>query len=369
MSDVILQAAIKAQADLLNQRIQAADGVTVDYFKTPQVIGTPYTSVPIGMTPAFQGGGQGIPTDCGIISSVNPQIVDTWRRVLTPNVNVGASGIKVCDPSGNFRCDSNCSWTVPAGVTRAQFQLWGPGGGTGQNCCCGGSPFGPSGAYTVVRLNVTAGEVYCLCSGCAFCCLASQTTPGLCGTPSFVCGPGLNVCVDSGISCYNYWGSDLCTVCLGDSCCGIPNPGQCRCSPNGCSGWSFCWDSGDDEVIVCHAFSRATWKYTCASPTRNLVCYGLNGLWPFMKVGVNNLECMTCSISTPVFGFENCTCVHQWSNVTCNGCVRRAADGVMQIPGAGGYANSVFGGCNSCGGDHGRMGMVCVSWGTGVSVN
>jgi hypothetical protein len=36
----------------------------------------------------------------------------------------------------------------------------------------------------------------------------------------------------------------------------------------------------------------------------------------------------------------------------------------MQIPGQGGYANRVFGGCDAQqGGDSGRMGMVCISYG------
>lgn len=350
MSDVILYAALKENERLTREYIDYKLGSSVDisFYQTPSLcIGYPYLN--------------GALSDAA--SQTCPQLVRDWQRVLKPVVQSGSSGLKVCDTSGNFRCGASCTWTVPAGVTRVQFQLWGPGGGTSSNCCCGGAPFGPSGAYSVVTLDVTAGESYTLCAGCAHCCYASQTTPGLSAGNSFVTGPGLCVCAEPGYACYCHWAADIGTVCLGDGSCGIPVPVGQICTANSCAGWNFCWDSGNDNVCVEHAFSRSTWSVSCSDPSRNMTCYGINGLWPLMVIGNDN-QSGTYSVSTPVFGFERCVCTETWTSSTCAGCNRRGDQGIMQIPGAGGYASQVHGGCNACGGDSGRMGMICVSWGS-----
>lgn len=344
MTDVILYAALKENARLTREYVDTKiSAVTIDYFTSPQPAGYPYVTATSS-------------------SPTNPQIRQDWARLLTPLITPGSNGFKVCEVAGCFRCGASCTWTVPVGVTRARFQLWGPGGGTSQNCCCGGAPFGPSGAWTTVQLDVTAGDSYTLCAGCAVCCCATQTTPGGQGGPTFVTGPGLCVCAQGGNPCYCCWNQDIQSGTCG---CAIPSLGAGGgdgCAAHGCSGWNFCWDSGNDNTTVCHAYSRDTWRVTCAGTGRNLVCYGVNGVWPFMKIGTD-LNTDTCSISPPVFGFENCMCVESWqSGGTCHGHCRHATQGFLQIPGAGGYASRVFGGCNACGGDHGRMGMVCVSW-------
>ena len=353
MSDVILQAAIKANLAVTNERLASSGTSTIkeSFYTCPQTTGYPYV-----------GGGSG--------TGYNPQcptIVQNWKSVLTPLIQTGSTGIKVCDNSGYYRCDRSCNFTVPSGVTRVQFQLWGPGGGTSGQCCCGGSPFGPSGAYTAVRLNVTAGEIYCICTGCAYCCYANQTTPGAQGSNTWICGPGLSTCADSGNSCYCYWNQDLGSTSSGTSIPAYPagstTTGSDTCSAHQCSGWNFCWDTAADNTVVCHAFSRATWKYNCASTTRNLVCYGLNGLWPHMTIGPSELDTGTCSVAAPVFGYENCTCQTSWNGNTCRGCCQKAENGYMQIPGAGGWADRKHGGCDGEGGDSGKMGMVCISYG------
>jgi hypothetical protein len=78
----------------------------------------------------------------------------------------------------------------------------------------------------------------------------------------------------------------------------------------------------------------------------------------------SDLQTGTFSVSTPVFGFENCVCCQPWGGTTCSGCCRGwlAGGNTLGVPGAGGYSSQVFGGCNACGGDSGRMGMICVSW-------
>lgn len=344
MSDVILYAAIKENERLQRELLELCSGGGgggLSFYETPQGTGYPYTS-----------------STGGAANNLCPQIVLDWEKSLKPKVDVSQSnGFKVCDTSGYYRCNRNCTWTVPSGVSRVQFQLWGPGGGTSNNCCCGGAPFGPSGAYMVVQMDVSSGETYCLCSGCAYCCCGEQTTPGICGSPTWVRGPGICVCANSGQSCYCYWNADIESGTCG---CAIPDPGG-NCGPHGCSGWNFCWDSGNDDTHVCHAFSRATWVVNCKDDSRNVVCYGINGLYPYQYVPRDNLN-GACAISTPVFGFENCVCTDQWNDVTCHGHCRQAQNGFMQIPGAGGYSSRMHGGCRACGGDHGRMGMVCVSW-------
>ena len=348
MSDVILYAALKENERLSREYVLAQFPATIDssFYSRPQSAGYPYTTI-------------GGPYDAKC-----PQVVKDWKTYLSPNVAVGSSGVKVCSNIGNWRCGTNCTWTVPAGVTRAQFQLWGPGGNTSSNCCCGGAPFGPSGAYAVVQLDVVAGNTYTVCAGCAICCCANQNQPGPAGGSSFVTGPGLCICAEGGQSDYSLWRTDIGATSMGDGGCGLPLTCGQVCAPNSCDGWNFCWDSGNDDMLVCHAFSRRTWSVNCAGTGRNLVCYGINGLWPHMQIGSSLSASGTCSVSTPVFGFENCVCVEEWtSGTSCFGHCRHATQGFLQIPGAGGYATRVFGGCNSCGGDHGRFGMVCISWG------
>lgn len=96
-----------------------------------------------------------------------------------------------------------CLFTVPAGVTDVQFQIWG-GGGASQSCqhgtCCSFSPPGGSGEYTYVRMRVTAGQTYTLCAGGA--CQSGGCNNTLPGCNSFVCGSN-STCIVScgGFSC------------------------------------------------------------------------------------------------------------------------------------------------------------------------
>ena len=347
MSDVILYAALKENLRLNNDLLTLCAGgssVSIESYEEDAVAtGSPYGS---------DSGAAG--EEC------TPTIVSNWVSTLKPFVETRANGMKTCDNSGCFRCGSQCNWTVPSGVTNVQFQLWGPGGGTSQNCCCGGAPFGPSGAYAVVQMDVTAGDVYCLCGGCAYCCCAHQNTPGLCGSPTFISGPGLCVCADSGISCYCYWGTDINASMLGSGGCGPPHFGNC--GPESCSGWNFCWDSGSDDMDTCHAFSRQTWHTTCKNVACNITAYGINGMWPRMTIANSLNNSGTYSISPPVFGFESMTCCKRWDGTTCHGHCQQGRYGYQAGPGFGGFASTVFSGCGACGGDHGGMGMVCVSW-------
>jgi len=309
-------------------------------------------------TNAYAGTGR----TCGEIGGVgNPVSAVTKYWNLIPQMTGATGSVCVYDAAGYYRCNSSCSWTVPAGVTCAQFQVWGPGGGTGTNCCCGGAPFGPTGAYASVIIPVTAGAVYTLCSGCAYCCMATQTTPGYCGTPSYVTGTGLtNFCAMSGCSDVYNWKCSLQTSP------GYVNSGGCQfptndsCGPSACSGWNFCWDSADDSGYVSYAYSCFTKFYGSAT---NGTVYGINGLYPELCISSSHSDSVGFSRAAPVFGFETTSaCCYTYNGSSCASCNRQGCQGYMTNPGSGGFASSVYGGCDACYGDHGRMGMVCVRY-------
>jgi hypothetical protein len=277
-----------------------------------------------------------------------------WNQI--PRLLGATCGFKVCDT--NFRCGKCCLWTVPAGITKVQFQIWGPGGSTGTNCCCGGAPFGPTGAYASVIMDVTASSQYTLCAGCAFCCYAFQDIPGLIGGASFVTGTGLtNFCAQSGISCVCFWKSAV-----ADASGGCRFPVNTTCGPESCAGWNFCYDSANDAGFVYYSYSGSTLFYgTSTSGT----VYGLPGMYPAHCVSSAHCNGAGFTIAAPIFGYlPQSQCCETYGSQTCAGCCRSflfgGSNARMLIPGQGGYASLVLGGCNACGGDAGRMGMVCV---------
>lgn len=352
MSDVILYAAIKENIQLQQELLEfctGGAGIGISFYEDgANQDGYPY-------------GGEATVSNF----SACPPLVNDWVTNLCPVLNTDLTcGFKVCDTSSYYRCGNNCTWCVPPGVCCAQFQLWGPGSGTSGQNCCGGSPFGPSGAYMVIQMPVTPGECYCLCSGCAYCCYASQTTPGICGSPSYIRngGNGFCACADSGISCYCHWNEDIGTSVV----CGRLLPSFDSCSPRSCSGYNFCWDNSNG-VEICHAFASRTTFHLVNSPSdgRTVEYYGLNGLWPAIKLN-NNFHISDGGYSTPVFGFESCVCKACYCGIDGNesryGCYYGADEGFLQIPGAGGYHTYSCGGAGDCRGDSGRMGMICVSY-------
>lgn len=293
-----------------------------------------------------------------------PDFVKAWETHLKPLAAPRNNGIIVCDNSGQFRCGSNCAWTVPAGVTSALFQIWGPGGGSSANCCCGGAPFGPSGAFFMTELTVCPGEVFCLIAGCAFCCYATQTTPGGNSEDSCVMScSNTNTCikVESGYSCICSWNCDWAAA-GGQVACNWQIPNNSGCGVAGCSGWNFCHDNNPMGVETPFLFSSCAW---CENITdvKNFG-YGIPSIWPRITIPETGLIDPAYTVSPPVFGFEEFTCGFDLvaGTTTCFGCNLRACLGFQQGPAFGGYASRVHGGCNACGGDAGGMGMICVSW-------
>lgn len=276
-----------------------------------------------------------------------------------------ACGFMVCDTSGYARCGATCSWTVPSGVTRAQFMLWGPGGSTGSTCCCGGSFFGPTGAFAVVNIPVTAGCAYTICAGCAYCCYASQTTVGVIGCPTFVTGFNLSgVCALSGISCMlqynlsnggnnsslNWWSNNNCSY------------STCVCDCDGV-GWDFC--GGPSSTISSdYSLSKFSVSYGSVSGS-NATIYGIPGMYPRMCMLAGFGSSPSYTMSAPIFGFPYTSmCCYCYSSGAIISNTPTAINNRTPIPGQGGWPASIFGGNDAASytGDSGRMGAVCISY-------
>lgn len=285
----------------------------------------------------------------------DPADGSTW----TSGTSCGS--LKVCDTTGYYRCGKSCSWTVPAGASCARFQLWGAGGPSGSSCYCGFSPIGGSGAYASVIMDVTPGDVYTLCAGCAYCCYATRSTSNQDGCPSYVQGNGLtNFCAEGGegnIHCeaklrmqegnldHNY--------CMYLGAC-ICNGGSDTCYTDGHICQIGCTDNQWSNK---YGFFRSCKTYYGTSTSGDV--YGINGMFSAMAVG----HC-TCVYfwSAPVYGYPGNSCCTEIWTAGCGGCYRAAQKGYRQIPGAGGWGSMTNGGCATVCGDAGRMGMVCVTW-------
>jgi hypothetical protein len=279
-----------------------------------------------------------------------------------PDLEGASDGFKVCDTAAQFNCGACCAWTVPAGVTRARFQLWGAGGGANKGpCCCGDAPFGSTGAYASVIIPVTEGCTYTLCSGCAFCCFASSTSGAqrIPGCPSWVTGSGLcNFCANGGQGSLGNWMAALgrsspCQVsAVNFTACGarICNSGGDLCGAGSCS---------NTGAIIQHVPGAAYFGTTTSESFPSIV-YGIRGMWPCYCATANNYGCQK---HAPIYGFVSTSqCNPGYSSGTCCGFVCRAAAGFLQIPGAGGFYSHAMAGSNTLCGDMGRMGMVCVSF-------
>jgi len=311
-------------------------------------------------------------------------ILGNWYGVGADEVQGAAlsstNRIKVCGTDWASGEGGTCTWTVPAGATRAKFQVWGAGVGTNPGCCCGGSPFGTTGAYSEMFLNVTPGETYTACSGCScsiYCC--SNTLPGP-ACNSGVTGPGICCLIakgqgacsaascnnmnfvrceqGSGGACYRYQ-SIYCT-----------NSSGCWCSNN-----EYCYDNscetcGTVSVIPSCCGDMTTY---CSCSTLDSYCVtdgdgakrGHRGIYGGGCLDQNN------------YGFHNrppiidadtgleypkdsgCYLMTFTSGTSCGGC--NGKDWAFH-PGHGGAGNHIMGGTNDHKGDTGKAGMVQISW-------
>ena len=132
-----------------------------------------------------------------------------------------------------YKTANSTTWTVPAGVTCATFEIWGAGGGGGARCCCdcyhqgfGGGP----GSHTAATMPVTPGDVYNLVIGQGGSNSTTESTPqhyaclGDSGGATYFTGPGVTTfCAGGGIS-----GNNNCYQnCLCSSCCGQGSHNSC----------------------------------------------------------------------------------------------------------------------------------------------
>lgn len=91
---------------------------------------------------------------------------------------------RISDGAGNGGCC--CLWTVPAGITRVSFEMWGSGGiGQGARCCESAGTMSTGGSYAKTTIDTVEGCQYRICAG------GSSDCNGCCGIspraqPSYV---------------------------------------------------------------------------------------------------------------------------------------------------------------------------------------
>jgi hypothetical protein len=304
--------------------------------------------------------------------------VNTSCWSLIPKLT-NATVIQVCSTATDatqFRCGATCTFTVPSGTTKLQFELWGPGAGTGSGCCCGGSwGFGQSGSFTSIIIDAVPGCQYTVCAGCANCCYSQWASPGY-GGPSYVQGYGLcGVCAVAGYSCIAVRYMEQQNNCGGGF--GYVTHTDYSLPHLGCS---HCTNSGGTTMAICN--SGSDWCSSNMQPTSNLVTYGkagkgggtnsitgipayvIPGMWPaFCLPSTNPTAGFT--IHPPIYGFENISqcCVSWTAGSSINGIARSAqCQDFLRIPSAGGAPVIQQGGTNSYQGDSGRFGMVRISY-------
>jgi hypothetical protein len=319
----------------------------------------------------------------------NPAQTSLWSCVAAGSGWTG--GFTVCGDDGvvnqYFSQGKDCTWTVPSGVTCARFQIWGAGGSSGAAGCCGGSPFGGSGAYASVIMPVTAGCQYILCAGCALCCYGCwNCISNGNGCASYITGPGLtNFCAMGGIgnlcqqmidrdvyyyktgiidarpayTCQSFLGYCICGT--GSSFCSttISTPFNEAVPTIQCCGSGF--SSNPHMMLPAYHSSALSYGSATGGTVYGIAgAYGESCMAHYCKCGYHK--------NPPIYGFESSSqCVFSLSSSTsCGGnyCSASATFGAvlasLLLPGSGGFAMQVAGGCLSICGDAGRMGMVCV---------
>ena len=335
-----------------------------------------------------------------------PKLDDTGLPSDTATSTTGGV-FCVWDPVHN-RCGSSCSWTVPAGISRVGFQLWGGGGGSSSGSCCGGHPGGSSGEFVSVVMNVTPGEVYVLCNTCTNCCLGAQGGIQTTGGMSCITGPGITtLCAQHGCGTLCSWSCSFANAPSSKTCFGfIPSnanrnpgtyqsnigwisqtPGVCRwqspssrdpagsCMCN--SGYNYCFTgscatNGEIPWIASHC----TRSPTVIAAGRNPTCGWIPRRWPAMCYDTGHVG-YVISAPTVCFGptgaltqkHPGSDCRHDFtSGTTCCGAVCSTAIAGMTtalfacMPGHGAVFNRVSGGNTTVCGDSGRGAAIRVTY-------
>jgi hypothetical protein len=282
--------------------------------------------------------------------------------------------IKVCAASDTWKCGvgATCSWTVPAGATRAKFQAWGAGMGSNPGCCCGGQSFSGNGAYAEIVIDVTPGDVYSLCAGCScqkWCC--SNDVPGE-GCMSGVTGPGICCFKADGHFCYNANCDSMngmrCQVGAGAACRRFQSPHCTQSGPCWCGLGEYCYDNSCSTCGVVPVYANCCYNNycICACSNVNPVHGGAYGHRGIIGGGCLNTDNYGYHVRPPIIDADTglkylggCFCQSFTSNCCCGGC---NGSGWPHHPGLGGVGTHTMGGNNNHKGDVGRGGMIQVSW-------
>lgn len=326
------------------------------------------------------------------LSCLSPNVAHEsyrWMCYDSPiDVKNDNSNVVCVFDASSFSANALCTWTVPAGTTKARFEIWGPGssGGSGGSCC-GFTPWGTSGSFLAFTLNVTPGCQYTLCAGnsgctgqaCMYCCGCTEYFFSGCYASccsSFVTGFGIaTACAPGGrwdlvgatAARYCSSGVTTCTTPTRWSSPESPGFGPCICF---CS--TLCFSSSptcrtikpqaDWLIRPCVSFSNCN-VVTLSIPTMHQggylssANYGAATLLPpYPKCGWRAAS--ACSNILPGNDFTE----YNHTSGSCNGCQMsiQAHCCCMSHPGLGGSWAKTMGGTTAYYGDRGRAGMVKV---------
>lgn len=300
--------------------------------------------------------------------------IDTsyWSKI--PKLTGVTGTVLVCNTDGTYwRCGTSCTWTVPAGITQIQFELWGPGGGSGSGCCCAQNPYGQTGAFASIIIPAVTGCQYTITAGCAYCCYVGRTTHNTNGQPTSVTGYGLcNLCAQSGSANLFFRVREQMYRNCTDFVLINPEKASWNCCCNA-GGLNIC-NNGSDTCgmgrttcgLIPSAYSAGfdaanSGQYYGYSPTADTIAYGIPSIWPEMCLDGNGYG---WTKHPPIYGFESVSqCCFQFTGSTTGGHELSAwCTNYMRIPGAGGAASGVYAGCTSRCGDSGRFGMVRITY-------
>ena len=286
--------------------------------------------------------------------------------------------------NANYSCGAACEWVVPAGAKFARFQLWGAGGKTGSGCCCGGADWGTSGAYASVIIPVVPGCTYSLCAGNRHQTICQWADAGGRSCMSYVTGYGLyNFCAE-GACAKQHCCAQTCdrdgyaqTGCTRWSSLDCYAAGACICNGSG----DFCFSNSCSSCgIIGYTKSWSTNFYGCYTGSPYASIQNIAFAYGSQVVGIPGLLGCWCfdtnfygtTRAPATYGYEaESICVFNMGGSTLGGmCCNNCYTAYRRIPGAGGTAAILFGGCTSicdpnsgaCGGDLGRAGQVCVTW-------
>lgn len=288
------------------------------------------------------------------------------------------NNMKVCDPTGYYRCGYNCTWCVPPGVTCARFQLWGAGSSSGTSCCCGYGLPGATGAYASVIIPVSSGNSYTICSGCAYCCHPCWGG-GDSGNTSYVQGSGLNnFCAlggRGGICCYLKSHYNCGGQCKGfcEYASWIMMMGMCAayngndiCLQSSIPHSAYAWPRSSQNRYHMPMTDQPDTTFYGSADDANSEVYGHHGLYGQFHTGDYFRACGT---HPPTYGFAGCNdnLQNNTSYEACcymrGGCCSNTQQGCNTVPSRAGSFNMKCGGHTGYPmGDWGRMGMVCVSY-------